>query len=367
MASPSDHARLSASGSKRWLECPPSLLLEEQFPDRTSAFAEEGQSAHAYAERILLEGLEMPGDPEYDVAAYVDYVRALKGDLHIEARLDLSAYVPDGFGTGDAVVFHDDGLLEIVDLKYGKGVVVDPDHNTQLMLYGLGAYWTFEPVYEVNRVKTTIIQPRLNAIGSAEYEVSELLAWAKDYVAPRAAMALLGEGQYNPGEHCQFCRAKGLCTARMDFAQVQIDELQYDKQLKPSLMSTEQIAKVLQQADEIIDWLKDVQDYALEAAEAGQKIPGYKLVEGRANRKVADELGLVTAAKGLGYEEALLYERKLLGVTALEKLFGKKLMAKFPEGIIVKPQGKPALVPESDKRPEINSASADFAHLTEEV
>lgn len=222
-------------------------------------------------------------------------------------------------------------------------------------------------MYEVSRIKTTIIQPRLNAIGSAEYEVSELLAWAKDYVAPRAAMALLGEGQFNPGDHCQFCRAKGLCTARMDFAQVAIDDISYDKQLTPKLMDPSQIAKVLAQADEIIDWLSDVKAYALDAAENGQKFPGYKLVEGRSNRKVSDELGLIRAAAELGFEEALLYERKLLGVTGLEKLMGKKLLAKLPEGVITKPQGKPALVPESDKRPEINSAVSDFAHLPEEV
>jgi hypothetical protein len=368
MPSPSEHARLSASGSKRWMGCPGSLQYEEQFPESTSAYAEEGRRAHAYAERILLEGLELPDDPEYDVASYVEYVRARQtetgGDLHIETRLDLSAYVPDGFGTGDAVIFHN-GELEIIDLKYGKGVRVDPDHNTQLMLYGLGAYWTYEPVYAVAKVKTTIVQPRINALGSAEYTTEELLKWAEEVVAPAAVEALTGSSRFNPGEHCQFCRAKGVCKARAQAMMVAVVDTVPIPKPDPRSLTPDAIAKVLQQADDVLKWIKDVQDYALEAAESGAKFPGYKLVEGRSNRKVSDEEALVKAAKKAGIEEPLLYTRKMLGITDLERLFGKKNFVALPEGIITKAPGKPVLVEANDKRPELSSAGSDFAHIEE--
>lgn len=361
---PSDHARLSASGSHRWMACPPSLLLEEQFPESTSSYAEEGRLAHAEAEAVLLGELEAP--IEYEVGKYIDYVldrkRETKGHLEIEARLDLSAYVPDGFGTGDAVIFHGNTKLEVIDLKYGQGVPVNADHNTQLMLYGLGAYWTYSEIFDVREVTTTIVQPRLNSISSYTYTVEELLDWATKTVSPLAQQALAGEGRFNPGEHCRFCRAKGICKARKELADQELATLPHGI-TDARLLTPVEIAKVLDQADAIISWLKDAQDYARESAEAGAKIPGYKLVEGRSNRKYTDEIAVAEAMRAKGWPDEVLFEKKLLGLTAMEKLVGKKTITELPEGLVVKPQGKPVLVPQSDKRDELNSALSDFAHI----
>jgi hypothetical protein len=365
---PSEHARLSASGSHRWLMCPPSLLLEEQFPESTSKYAEEGRMAHAAAERALRGQEPEPGDEEFEIADYVTYVLSRKqetlGLLHVEQKLDLSAYVPDGFGTGDAVLFYDDEV-EIIDLKYGKGVVVDVTLNPQFMLYGLGAYWTFEPVHDVKRVRTTCVQPRNGGVSTAVYTVDALLSWAAETVAPAAIKAVQGEGEFHPSdETCRFCKAKGICKARADVNSKEIVEIGANTGLKdPRLLTVDQISKVLVQADFLLNWLGDVQSYALELAESGTKIPGYKLVEGRSNRKYADDILVAEALRAKGWPDEVIYQRKLLGLTALEKVVGKKTLAELPEGLIVKPAGKPVLVPESDKRLELNSAQSDFAHI----
>lgn len=235
------HAKLSASGSKRWLTCTPSARLEDQFEETTSEFAEEGTLAHEVSEVLLqyhtgaiskaartrrlnkLKKHELYSDSmiEY-VSTYSDLViekfnalEAEKGDAMIllEQRLDFSEWVPEGFGTGDALIIADE-VMEVIDLKYGKGVPVDAEKNTQMMLYALGALNQFGALYDIECVRMTIVQPRLDSVSTYELSVSELLSWANDFVKPRAEMAWQGEGEFEAGDHCRFCRAKANCSAR---------------------------------------------------------------------------------------------------------------------------------------------------------
>ena len=376
----SEHAILSASGAKRWLACTPSARFEEQFEDKGSDFAAEGTVAHALAEGLLLD-VKNPIAREsefYDQAmedyiqSYCDFVkerfaeaRAKTKDaiLLLEQRLDFSEWVPEGFGTGDVVIIAD-GQLEMIDLKYGKGVPVEAEGNPQLRLYGLGAYNTFNLLYDIKSVRMTIAQPRLDSITSCEMLVEDLLDWAENDVKPRAALAFAGKGEYKPGDHCQFCKGKAVCRAR---AEHNLQLARYDF-LSPNILMPDEIADILGRIDELVSWAGTIKDYAQEQAEKhGVKWPGYKLVEGRSNRKYSDQDAVADALTTAGIEEALIFERSLLGITAMEKTIGKKRFEELLADLIVKPAGKPVLVPETDKRPEIGStqsALADFAGLT---
>ncbi|MFB7487838.1 DUF2800 domain-containing protein [Bacillus subtilis] len=382
------HAKLSASGSKRWLTCTPSARLEDQFGETTSEFAEEGTLAHEVSEVLLqyhtgqiskatrtrrlnkLKKHELYSDSmlEY-VTTYSDLViekfnalEADKGDATIllEQRLDFSEWVPEGFGTGDALIIADE-VIEVIDLKYGKGVPVEAEQNTQMMLYALGALNQFGALYDIEFVRMTIVQPRLDSVSTYELSVSELMAWANEFVKPRAQMAWKGEGDFEAGEHCRFCRAKATCAAR---AKKNLELARFDFQ-KPELLSKEDLGAILYEAEELKRWVKDVQDYSLAQAEHhGEKIPGWKLVEGRSNRKYADKDAVKNTLLAEGYEpEQVLTKPEVLGVSALEKSIGKKAFNELLQDLVIKPAGKPTLVPESDKRPELNStesAIADF-------
>ena len=368
---PTKHARLSASSAFRWINCPGSVALSDQCPTpASSSYADEGTLAHAIGElklryvndeiskrqlnakmKPLLQSEYYCGEMEEATGYYADAViEALEAagedaELMIEQQFSLDRWVPEGFGTSDAVVIGG-GVIQVIDLKYGKGIKVDARNNPQLRLYGLGAANLFDSLYDFDTVRMTIIQPRLDHISTEELPLSELLAWAEDDVKPRAQMAMDGTDYTAVGDWCRFCPAKAVCRKRAEYNL----SIAKDDFRNPPLLSDEEIGEVLRRADELQHWVKDVGDYALEQALAGKQYDGWKLVEGRSVRKYADDLKVAEALKAAGYDEAMLYERKLYGISAMEKIVGKKRLTETLGDLIMKPAGKPVLVPESDKR-----------------
>ncbi|AUM96166.1 MULTISPECIES: DUF2800 domain-containing protein [Clostridium] len=377
------HAILSASGASRWLACPPSARLEENYPNKSSEFAKEGTLAHELGELGLKKNLELISTRKYNsefkkieadklftkdmpdyVEVYVDTcmekvaeAKAKTPDalFKIEQRLDFSEWVPDGFGTGDFVIIAD-GTMEICDLKYGKGVPVSAIGNKQMKLYALGAIAEFSFLYDIEKIKMTIIQPRLDSISTDEMEVEELLKWAEEELKPIAKLAYEGKGEFYAGDHCKFCRAKAVCKARAD---KNMELAKYDFQ-EPNTLDNNDIAFILGKADELISWAKDVQEYALEQALQGEEFDGFKVVEGRSNRKWTDEDKIEEILLGQGFLENIICTKKLTGITNMEKAIGKKEVNKLLGDYIIKPQGKPTLATITDKRPVYNSAEADF-------
>jgi hypothetical protein len=379
------HAKLSASGSEKWMTCTPSAHLEEQFPDDGSEFAREGTFAHEVFELALQTYLYMVPELEArtryaelkkdkfwsqeledHVKAAVDVVKERVEEARkrckdpvfmVEQRLDFSVWVPEGFGTGDFVIITD-GLVEVLDLKYGKGIRVDAENNSQMRLYGLGAYNELSMLYDITDVRMTILQPRLDNYPSETLSTNALLEWAYDKVVPAAKLAWEGQGLFVPGEHCNscFCKARFQCKARGDAALALAKE--EFALAEPELLSDDQIRAVLDKGDQLAKWISDVQSYALEQAEKqGKKWPGFKLVEGRSNRKYSDQEAVAQALLAAKVPESVIYERSLLGITAMEKAIGKKVFAEVLNDFIVKPSGKPTLVPEGDKRPALASAA----------
>lgn len=370
------HALLSASGAHRWLECTPSAQLELQFPQSTSEYAEEGTAAHELCELTARYWLGEISEAEYenqrdelakgkyynaemqecanDYAKFVAEKTAAARETcedaftALEVRVDFSKYVKDGFGTGDCIIVSDNAL-EIIDFKYGKGVRVEAAGNPQMKLYALGAYLEYNTLFDIDSVRMTIFQPRLSGVQSSdEITVKELLEWAEKYVKPRAKLAYKGEGEFAPSEEvCKFCRAKAQCKARADKNLKLFDEAP-----DVLLLTPEDAGKILEQAVDIQSWLADLESLVSSTLLAGQPVEGWKMVEGRSNRRFADELKVVDAMKAAGYDESLLYERKLITLTQMEKDFGKKAVAETLGELIVKPQGKPTLAPAKDKRPE---------------
>lgn len=370
------HALLSASGAHRWLECTPSAQLELQFPQSTSEYAEEGTAAHELCELTARYWLGEISEAEYenrrdelakgkyynaemqecanDYAKFVTEKTAAARETcedaftALEVRVDFSKYVKDGFGTGDCIIVSDN-VLEIIDFKYGKGVRVEAAGNPQMKLYALGAYLEYNTLFDIDSVRMTIFQPRLSGVQSSdEITVKELLEWAEKYVKPRAKLAYKGEGEFAPSEEvCKFCRAKAQCKARADKNLKLFDEAP-----DVLLLTPEDAGKILEQAGDIQSWLADLESLVSSTLLAGQPVEGWKMVEGRSNRRFTDELKVVAAMKAAGYDESLLYERKLITLTQMEKDFGKKAVAETLGELIVKPQGKPTLAPAKDKRPE---------------
>lgn len=387
-----EHAKLSASGSARWLSCPPSVRLESEFPETTSPYAEEGTLAHSLGElqlrcenkeitdrqfkirlkKLNAAGLIDNGMIEY-VSSYTEYVmKTLKEHqkqctdavLMIEQRLDFSKWVPEGFGTGDAVIISD-GVLEIIDLKYGKGVEVSAEDNPQMRLYALGAIETFGCLYDFDQVAMTIFQPRLDNRSSQALPVDELLDWAETYVRPKAALAFEGKGEFLAGDHCRFCKAKAVCRARADTNMA----LAKEEFKVPELLEPEEIAGYLAKAKDLVAWVEDMKAHAQDQAlNHGVHYPGMKLVEGRSNRCYVDDLQAVEdALVRQGYAEQEIYDKKILGITAMEKLLGKKKFTETLGDLVIKPKGKPTLVFEDDKRPALNTyaeAAEDFKEYT---
>lgn len=379
------HAKLSASGAKRWMTCPPSVRLEQDFEDRSSEAAEEGTAAHELSELYLQRHFEQitkrqftvrynkfkKENPWYSesmdeyVKGYVDVVieranmafaQSPDAMVLLEERLDFSAWVPDGFGTGDVVIVAD-GIIEVIDLKYGKGVPVSAEGNPQMRLYALGAINGYGMLYEPGTVNMTIVQPRLDSVSTDTLTAEVLIGWAEIEVRPKAELAAAGEGEFCPTEEaCRFCKAKAVCTARAD---KNLEMVKYDF-AKPDTLTHEEIGQVLMEAEELKRWASDVQAYALVQAENhGVRFPGWKLVEGRSNRKYADEEAVEQALLAEGYDPETIYEpHKLLGITKLEKTIGKKSFKELLADLVIKPAGKPTLVHESDKRPELNSVES---------
>ena len=374
---PDAHAKLSASGAKRWMNCPPSVNLEDQFPDKTSDYAEEGTFAHSFAELILrynnneitkktfstrLNKMKKESFYNQEMQEYIEAyaqtvwelfneVKASCPDAQIlfEQRLDFSEYVPEGFGTGDVVIIADD-LVHIIDLKYGKGVGVSAEEKPQLRLYGIGAYLEHSMLYDIRRVRTTIIQPRLDNISTEEISAENLLAWAESEVAPKALLAMDGKGEFKVGDHCRFCKAFAICRAQKD---KQMELVKYDF-MDGELLEDWEISDILGRIDPLVKWVEAIKDHALnQALNHGVHYDGWKLVEGRSNRKYADERKAAETLKEAGYSDIF----KLKGFTDMEKLIGKKKFAELLDGLIVKPEGKPVLVPEKDNRPELDTTA----------
>lgn len=377
------HAILSASGSHRWLHCTPSALLEKDIPDSGSDYAREGSLAHAYCAKALKENLgigtkgedieieelqdyftdEMPGHVEtYTDIVLGKFEEAKKSTpdavLMVEQRLDFSRFIPEGFGTGDAIIVAD-GTLEICDFKYGKGVEVSAIANSQMMIYALGAYERFSDEYRIERVRMTIIQPRIGNLSEYELDIDQLLYWADHVLKLTAEKAIKGEGEQVAGDWCQFCKVKCQCKALAKRCTEDFDALQ-ESGTTAELMTNDDIARLLPKLSDIKKWAEAVGEYALDRALKGDKFPGYKLVEGRSIRKIIDEEAAASKLTAEGFDADNLYKpRALKGITDLEGIVGKKNLATLLDGILVKPQGKPALVPESDKRPPLNSNSAE--------
>lgn len=360
------HALLTASGSKRWLSCTPSARLEATFAEKETTAAAEGTAAHALAEykvkRALRYFCKRPvsefEDEVMDMATddYAAFILEAMAELRkagadptvmIETRLDFSDWVPDGFGTGDCIIIGGD-TLHIVDLKYGAGVLVEAEGNTQMMLYALGALQQFGCLYDVKKVLMTIFQPRRENISTAELSVEMLMEWADNFVRPKAKQAFAGEGEYLPGEWCMFCRAADKCRARAE-ANLKVAREEFGL---PPLLTDEEVEALLPQLPDLVKWANDLQAYALDAAvNHGKQWNGFKVVEGRSIRKYADEDAVASAAEAYGYKD--IYQKKLINLGDLEKLMGKKKFQEVLGAYIVKPPGKPTLVPVSDKRPAL--------------
>lgn len=376
---PDIHARLSASGAKKWINCPGSIQLEENFEDKPSQFAEEGTNAHALGEAKIrlatkeynrtkyhnaIRNLEITEDMEDYAESYKNYVierynsalqKTPDAILMLEQRLDFSKYVPDGFGTGDAVIIAE-GKLEIIDLKYGKGVEVSAVDNPQLRLYALGAYEAFDMLYGFDTVEMTIYQPRLDNISSENISVAELLEWGES--VKKAAQLANDDSVIEcvAGKHCDtgFCKARPVCRA---YAEERQKMAVYDFK-SPAMLTVAEIADIIEQSASLEKWAKLVCDYALEQAyKHGVEYPGYKVVEGRSNRKYSKpDSEVAKILTDNGYQESDILVHKLKGITDIEKLLGKKTFAEVLGSYVVKPPGKPTLVCSEDKRPAINSA-----------
>ena len=369
----STHALLSPSSAVQWLHCPPSARLCESYDDKGSDYAAEGTDAHALCEYKLRRVLGMEAtDPTENLtwlneemtdcadgyAAYVlEQVVAAKracadSVVLIEQRVDFSRWVESGFGTADCIIIAD-GTLQVIDYKHGLGVLVSAEENPQMQCYALGALELFDGIYDIDSVRMTIYQPRRDNVSTYELSKDELFRWADEVLKPTADLAFAGDGNFLCGEWCGFCKAKHDCRARAD---ANMGLASYDFKLPP-LLTDEEVEEILTRVDDLVAWASDIKDYALQQAISGKEWHGYKLVEGRSNRKYTNDALVAAAVERIGIDP---YERKLLGVTAMQKLLGKARFDELLAAYIEKPQGKPTLVPESDKRPAMNTAKNDF-------
>nr|DAL78641.1 MAG TPA: Protein of unknown function (DUF2800) [Caudoviricetes sp.] len=373
------HAYLSASASHRWLACPPSAKLCANIADQSSEYAQQGTDCHELCAYLVEKALgRAVTDPTENLTFYdvemqncaeeyrnyvleqIEAVKELCQDpqVMIEQRLDFSRWVENGFGTGDCVIVADE-VLQIIDYKHGLGVLVsagDDEHggNSQMMCYALGALDAFGDLYDINQIKMTIFQPRRDNISTYTISKEKLLKWADEVLAPTAQLAYTGKGEFKAGDHCQFCKVKATCRKRAEY---NLELAKYDFEM-PATLDDIEIAAILAKVDEMISWGNDIKEYALQQAQSGVHFDGWKIVEGRSNRKFTDEAAVASKVKDAGYNP---YEKKLLGITAMSTMLGKKKFEELLGELVYKPPGKPTLVPESDKRPVMNTAQDDFS------
>ncbi len=381
MAEEKEHALLSASGAHKWLKCTPSARLEEKFPNKESDYMAEGTLAHEIAEfKVRSYFLEAIPKSTYtkkinkfkkeelcnqEMLTHTDtYLEYIKGEymktnsrptVLVEQKVDFSKYVPEGFGTADCILISGD-TLQVIDFKYGKGVKVEAENNPQMKLYALGVLEQFSMIYDIKYVKMTIVQPRLDNITSYEIPIEPLIEWGEKIVKPQADKAFMGLGEYMQGEHCRFCRARGACEFRAKENIKVIEEIQNTT----GVVSNEELGDMLTKTDGIEQWIKDIKAYALDIVLKGEAVPGWKAVEGKSNRKITDvDKAFETLISSKIAEEAMLYERKPITLTELEKLVGKAKLTETIGKYIEKPKGAPTLVKESDKREPFKLSAAE--------
>lgn len=378
------HALLSPSAAHRWMNCTAAPLLERDVEDKGSTFAEEGTLAHAYCAKKLKEFLGLAVDEEKAEIAQLDeqyhsgemdeYTDTYKtivlekfnaaraktkdAQLLVEVKLDFSHYVPDAFGTSDAIIIAD-GVMEVIDFKYGKGVKVSAVENPQMMIYALGAWDLFNFEYDIRKVRMTIVQPRIDNLSEFELDAADLINWAVDELQPKANEAYAG-GKQKPGNWCQFCKVKANCKALssmcIEAQQANPDPRKISKEVMEST--------ILPLLSTFKTWLTGVEEYSLEQALNGVQYQGFKIVEGRSIRKITNPTTVMELLGKEGFaKESYIKPTELRSITDLEKLIGKKRFGTICAEYINKPQGKPTLVPESDKRPAFNQAADDFKDI----
>lgn len=378
------HALLSPSAAHRWMNCTAAPLLEKDVEDKGSTFAEEGTLAHAYCAKKLKEFLGLSVDEEKaeiaqldeqyhsgEMDEYTDTYRTIvlekfnaaraktkDAQLLVEVKLDFSHYVPDAFGTSDAIIIAD-GVMEVIDFKYGKGVKVSAVENPQMMIYALGAWDLFNFEYDIRKVRMTIVQPRIDNLSEFDLDAADLINWAVDELQPKANEAYAG-GKQKPGNWCQFCKVKANCKALssmcIEAQQANPDPRKISKEVMEST--------ILPLLPTFKTWLTGVEEYSLEQALSGVQYQGFKIVEGRSIRKITNQTAVMELLGKEGFaKEAYIKPTELRSITDLEKLIGKKRFGAICAEYINKPQGKPTLVPESDKRPAFNQAADDFKDI----
>lgn len=379
MAEEKAHAILSASSSHKWLVCTPSARLEEKFPSKTSEYMEEGTLAHEIAEIKVRNYFTVMSKATYTrrvnklkknehfntemlvhTEKYLEYIKeqALRTKatpfIAIEQKVDFSKYVPEGFGTADCILISGN-TLQIIDFKYGKGVKVDAENNPQMMLYALGALSQFGIFYDIKCIKMSIVQPRIENVSEFEISKEELLDWGENTVKPQAQKAFAGIGNFVQGDHCQFCKAKGACEFR---AKENIKIVEEIKKVSGVLTNT-QISEMLTKTEGVEQWIKDLKANALEKILKGEDIPNWKAVEGKSNRKIVDIDKAFEILEANGFDQAILYERKPITLTQLEKVVGKKKLTETIGDYIEKPKGAPTLAKASDKRKSFRISAAE--------
>lgn len=376
------HAKLSASGANQWLNCPPSIKASEGVGDSSSEFAREGTFAHELSElyfsnlyenlsdAAFKQQLEQSKTNEYYseelreyVEQYVDIVEEKINEakvqdepiLFFEHRLDLTRYVPESFGTGDVVVYYN-GTVEIIDLKFGKGVEVSALNNPQLRLYGLGAYELLKDFEDIHTIKMTIVQPRLHNISSESVDAADLVEWGLNTVKPQAIKAHNGEGEFHAGSHCRFCKIRHTCRARAEANDVKAEDM-----AEPNTLTDDELSTLLHKLPEVKRWANDVEEYCKsQAVENKREFDGWKVVEGRANRKYVDDKQVLERLTEQ-YDPKDISETKVLSISKLEKQLGKKRVGELLGDLVTKPRGKATLVTEDDKREPISdSAENEF-------
>lgn len=370
------HALLGPSSASRWMACPPSVNLTKDMPDTTSEYAAEGSLAHEIAELKLKKKIVDPGmstrkfnaemkklkekelyqeEMQEFTDIYVDFIQeqmcACENTPYVavEQKVDFSQYVPQGFGTADCILISGD-MIHIIDFKYGRGVVVDAEENPQMLLYTLGAYLAYNFLYDIKRIQMSIVQPRVSHFSSWECDVDYLLSFAEK-AKEKALMASEGQGEFQAGKHCKFCKAKTTCRTRAE-ENLELEGWQY---ALPPLLKTHEVGHILKKAEDLAAWAKELKEWALSECLNGNEIPGWKAVHGRGSRSFTDTDEAVKVLVEKGIAEELLYERKYLTLAQMEKVIGKKDFQEMVGDYIEMKQGSPTLVVESDKRQAITN------------